>query len=554
MGKKGFKSTLVTSVVLSMVACTNTVPDNTSVRSLNVLTSQENFSDLEKEYSFSSKALTVSYIERKLLSWLGPPLKGAQLVKEIVFASFKYPDLFRELMFNNQNDLLNRISIVQEVIDRRNQDPAFAAFLDSCYPGEFQVNTYTSLYQLSPTVAMDSDGDFVVTWSSYKQENNQWLIYAQRYNSAGAPQGSEFRVNDFTVNQVVSAVAMDAAGDFVVTWMNGSQDGDNFGIFARKFNADGTRPGSEFLVNTYTSRRQISSSVAMDSDGDFVITWASGFYIGSEYQDGSGYGVYAQRYNSAGAPVGLEFQVSTFTAGRQDNPAVAMDSNGDFVITWNSGYYSDIHWNGDPYTGEPQDGSLMGVYAQRYNSAGTALGSEFHVSTATVGRQDNPAIAMDSDGDFVITWQSGYNLGGVQNGSYSGVYAQRYNSTGSPVGPEFRVSSCTTENQMFPSVAMDSSGDFVITWQSGDYYTVNGQDGSYRGSYARRYNSAGTPVGPEFRLNAYTTLSQGNVTVAMDSEGDFVASWNSGGYTDGAQDGSYFGVFARRYDSNGIPK
>jgi hypothetical protein len=553
MVDKKIKSTLIISVVLAIGACAGPLPGNNPEGRFKAVPAIENFNELENEYDFSSKALTESYLERKLLAWLGPPIKGAQLVKEIAFAIFKYPDLFRDLMVNNQNDLLNRINAVTEVQTRRNVDPAFAAFLDSCFPPEFQVNTYTSMYQLFPTVAMDADGDFVVTWSSYKQENNQWLVYAQRYNSAGTPRGTEFRVSILTENQIVSAVAMDADGDFVVTWMSGSRDGDNFGILARRFTSAGTPLAPEFLVNTYTSKRQVSPAVAMDSDGDFVIAWGSGFYKGSVYQDGSVYGVYAQRYNSAGAPEGSEFQVNTFTAGRQDNPAVAMDSNGDFVITWQSGYYSDTHWNGDPYTGVPQDGSLMGIYAQRYNSAGTVLGSEFHVSTLTTGRQDNPAVAMDSNGDFVITWQSGYNYGGVRNGSYSSVYAQRYDSTGFPAGSEFRVSSCTTENQMFPSVAMDTNGDFVITWQSGDYYTVNGQDGSYRGAYARRYSSTGSPTGPEFRLNTYTTLSQGNATVAMDSDGNFVAAWNSGGYTDGAQDGSYFGVFARRYNRNGVP-
>jgi hypothetical protein len=52
--------------------------------------------------------------------------------------------------------------------------------------------------------------------------------------------------------------------------------------------------GTEFLVNTYTTGSQSSPSIAMDSDGDFVIAWTS------YGQDGSYVGVYAQRYNSSG--------------------------------------------------------------------------------------------------------------------------------------------------------------------------------------------------------------------------------------------------------------
>src|SRR5688500_7873895 len=59
--------------------------------------------------------------------------------------------------------------------------------------------------------------------------------------------------------------------------------------------------GSEFRVNSTTENSQASPAVAMDADGTFVVAWASGA------QDGSDSGVYAQRYNAAGVPVGGEF-------------------------------------------------------------------------------------------------------------------------------------------------------------------------------------------------------------------------------------------------------
>src|SRR5690606_36401463 len=58
-------------------------------------------------------------------------------------------------------------------------------------------------------------------------------------------------------------------------------------------------------VNTYTTNFQRRPAVAMDSDGDFVVTWTS------TYQDGSGYGVYGQRYDMNGNALGGEFRVNT---------------------------------------------------------------------------------------------------------------------------------------------------------------------------------------------------------------------------------------------------
>ena len=51
---------------------------------------------------------------------------------------------------------------------------------------------------------------------------------------------------------------------------------------------------SEFQINTYTASHQLGPSVTGLSDGGFVVTWAS------EWQDGSAYGIYGQRYDANG--------------------------------------------------------------------------------------------------------------------------------------------------------------------------------------------------------------------------------------------------------------
>jgi hypothetical protein len=374
---------------------------------------------------------------------------------------------------------------------------------------EFQVNTHTSSYQYNSSIAMDSDGDFVVVWQSY-QDGGGYGIYAQRYNAAGAFQGSEFLVNTYTTsNQENPSVAMDSDGNFVVAWQSFNQDGADYGIYAQRYNASGVAQGSEFLVNTYTGYDQKNPSIAMDSDGDFVVTWQS--YA----QDGSGDGIYARRYNAAGTAQGSEFLVNTHTTNAQQFPSIAMDSDGDFVVAWQSVF---------------QDGSNWGVFGQRYNAVGVAQGSEFQVNTYTTSHQDFPSIAMDSDGDFVVAWQSR-----DQDGSDVGIYAQRYNAAGAAQGSEFLVNTYTTASQRNLSVAMDSDGNFVVTWESND------QDGDYWGIYAQRYNAAGIAQGSEFQVNTYTTSYQTNPAIAMDSDGNFVVAWDS------EHDGDSYGIFVQRY-------
>ncbi|MEM6784560.1 MAG: hypothetical protein AAF624_12590, partial [Bacteroidota bacterium] len=380
---------------------------------------------------------------------------------------------------------------------------------------EFLVNTFTTSLQQRPAVAMDADGDFVVVWQSGDydgdtQDGDSYGIYAQRYASDGTALGSEFQVNTYTTSfQFEPAVAMDADGDFVVAWTSDGPDGASFGIAAQRYAADGTAQGSEFQVNTYTTSLQQNPAVAMDADGDFVVVWES-------YQSINRNEIFGQRYSAAGTPQGVEFQVNTDTAGNQESPAIAMDADGDFVVVW-----------------EGPDVSVIGVFAQRYASDGTAQDAEFQVNTYTTDRQSFPAVAMDADGSFVTTWTSSY-----QDGDRTGVFAQRYSDVPAsvPEGGEAAVNIATAGGQADPAVAIDDAGDFVVTWE--------GSDADGTGILAQRYNADGTPAGFQFQVNTVATGDQAIPAAAIDADGDFVVVWEG-------PDGGFIGVFAQRYAADG---
>ena len=84
---------------------------------------------------------------------------------------------------------------------------------------------------------------------------------------------------------------------------------------------------ADTMVNTYTTDGQIAPKVAMAPNGKFVITWEG-------YGQDDGYGVYAQMYGSSGTAVGSEFRVNSYIRDYQDQPSIAIDSNGNFIITW----------------------------------------------------------------------------------------------------------------------------------------------------------------------------------------------------------------------------
>ncbi|BDI17424.1 hypothetical protein ANSO36C_32260 [Nostoc cf. commune SO-36] len=248
---------------------------------------------------------------------------------------------------------------------------------------QFKVNKTFEDKQYYPTVAMNVDGGFIISWTSNLQDDSGNGIYAQRYDNTGMPQGEEFRVNATIINnQTNPTVAIDATGNFVISWQSENQDGDGYGIYAQRYNSAGEAQGNEFRVNTKIVNDQINPKVAMDARGNFVISWQS------NVQDNSGYGIYAQRYDSAGNAQGEEFQVNAYTSNDQSIPTVAMNGKGDFVISWTS-------YGQDRLVPQDEDiNSNGGIYAQLYKSGVPPIITS--VSTSALEYTENANTIIDS--------------------------------------------------------------------------------------------------------------------------------------------------------------
>lgn len=225
-----------------------------------------------------------------------------------------------------------------------------------------------------------------------------------------------------------------------------------------------------------------------------------------------------------GVPVGGEFQVNTYTIGLQGYSVSAAFGEDTIIIVWQS---------------LGQDGDDLGVFGQRFDDLGMAIGSEFQVSLTTIDDQRYPAVASDNEGNFLVVWTDD-----ERDGSGWGLFGQRFDSSGSRLGADFQVNTFTPGSQGFKSaVATDALGDFVAAW------TSFGQDGDRGGIFARRFAQSGAPVGSEFQVNTYTSNVQGyDVALARHASGSFLVTWDSL-----AQDGDSWGIFAQQFDAAGTP-
>ncbi len=203
-------------------------------------------------------------------------------------------------------------------------------------------------------------------------------------------------------------------------------------------------------------------------------------------------------------PAGSEFQINTYTTNNQWWISAAASAMGDRVVTWERG------------------GPSSGIFAQRYDAAGSQLGGEFQVNT-TNASGPRPDAAMDADGNFIIVWSNGNIIG------------QRFTSTGAKVGGEFTVNSYTTDDQIQPEVAMNHAGEFVVVWNG------YAQDGDRWGIFGQRYDAGASPVGSEFQANTFTTGFQIYGNAAIAESGEFVVVWNS----------TFSEVYGQTFDSSG---
>ncbi len=358
-----------------------------------------------------------------------------------------------------------------------------------------------------PDVAMSPSGSFIVVWYSYEEDRTDYDVFGRLYSADGTPQGEEFLVNTTTnYSQSYPAAAMDDEGKFVVVWVGPTDAIAGDDVYGQLFEANGDKIGSEFLINTYSTDRQYYPDVATDSDGDFVVVWQS------NGQDGDECGVFGQRFDSAATPQGSEFQINTTITDNQLGPRVAMDNDGDFVVAW-------LH---------AEDAGPEEVYAQRYDAAGVAQGAEFQVNTYTDDLQFQPTVAMNGGGDFIVSWTSN-----LQDGFGYGVYGQMYAADGTAIGAEFRANTMLEGGQNDSDIARNAAGNFVIVWDDhGD------------GAFAQRYDNAGSAVGGELTVYEHDDLL--TPRIAMDATGNIVVVWRIE-----CQGGAPCGLFGRRFDSDG---
>ncbi len=342
--------------------------------------------------------------------------------------------------------------------------------------------------------------------------------------------------SEFALNVVATAAANTAPTDIVVD---------------SEFSAEET-------VNSYFTSDQNQPAIAALPAGGYVAVWVS------NGQDGSGSGIYGQRFDAAGAKVGAELLVTSEVTDNETGPSISAFSDGGFVVAW-------------------QD-QTSGVYAwteaRVFNADGSAATAEFKVSPGTDGDGEGyqPAVQALDSARFVVVWSN------EVGGSTYQIAGRIYDRGGVLQGSQFTVGSLLDGSALFGAqaeVTLLNDGGFAVAWRTNDGAAFNSQlrimngDGTSRSAeivlggdhradvsglkngnlvavygsgtdiMARIFNPAGTELVTAFTVNTATAGTQSEPSVTRSDDG-FVVVWQSD-----TGDGSTTALFAQRFDASG---
>ncbi len=387
-----------------------------------------------------------------------------------------------------------------------------------------------------------SNGNYVVTWVDSDETGVTTTAQhdiGQIFTAAGARVGGPFDIETFAgglgVGNAASVSAL-ADGKFVATWsqndyVNGYATYQSTEIHAQIFNADGTRAGSEIVVDPGISNPVTkfqfqggAPDVTTLSDGRFLVTYNYAKYYDHSLTllDDQTTGLILGRiYNADGSSAGPAFQASTSAyVGNPTydyHPVVASLAGGGFVVTYQGSDY--VSGSVPAYSG---------ILAQIYDSSAHAVGSEFIVNSQHDYDQDFQDVVGLTNGDFVVTWRDlrGGNetVGAGEDPSGDGVYGQVMTATGQRVGGQFLVNTTTPSDQGLAKVAALPDGLFVVTWTDS-----SGASGDTHADIrAQVFNPDGTKSGAEFIATSLIEGVQQFPSIAALTNDDVVIAWEDG--------------------------
>ncbi|MCG7394561.1 hypothetical protein MHY87_16775 [Microvirga sp. ACRRW] len=313
--------------------------------------------------------------------------------------------------------------------------------------------------------------------------------------------GSIFSVNTTTkADQYLPKMHALKDGSFVAIWQDDSRAGadkSSSAIRGQLFNADGSKKGGEFLVNTInTNGWQGSPVVTVLNDGRFVVAWEdelTGFIMGRAYQ-------------ANGAAVGDEFKISS--TGEDHYASITARANGGFAVS---------------YRDEDGKNRIKNFDANLQAGSEAVLGTTSSI-TKIVGLQGHSILFSGATGD---------------------IRGLIVNDDGTvPAGGKPFVIPTTGEYNYRPVATKLADGRVLVAWASDNFTSSGNEVSQIKGQIL---NANGTLSGGELVLSAADLVDSEVAAVTALADGGFAVA-----YIDQVEDRNSADIHVASFTSNGV--
>ena len=304
--------------------------------------------------------------------------------------------------------------------------------------------------------------------------------------------------------------ALEGGGSVVTWWRMDTNE-----LMGQRLSTSGAKLGAPFLVAESLDGAGAQDVTAL-AGGGFVVAWMSN----------ADHDLVAQMYDSAGAKIGGIVTLAGGSEGIVWAGRLEATPGGGFVAVWYD-------------TSTAADGSGTAIKGRLFGAAGTPLGAEFLVNSASSGNQQRPDVAILASGGFVVTWWDE----DADGPGASGIKAQRFGASGEKIGGEIFVTAPQSAPLNQAEVTGLLSGGFVVTWTD---LSGRGTDSSGTAVRAQVFDAAGLKVGGEIQVNGNTAGGQSAPSITALASDGFAIVWK-----DDTGDSSGSGVKGRIYDAAG---
>jgi len=334
-----------------------------------------------------------------------------------------------------------------------------------------------------------------------------------------------------TGTSIEPAIAVDSSGNIFMAWLdytNYGGSGIDIDIFFKFWNASTKSWALTEVVSTESTSDSYYPDLAIDDSGNVHIVW-------QDYTD----------YNSSGTDIDIFYKcknattglwtvtevVSTESTGDSKFPKIAVDGPGNIYVTW----YDLTNYGG---SGTDPDifYKVKGITTHIWTTTTV-------ISTESTAQSYYPAIALDKFKNIHITWHDYTNYNGA--GTDWDIFYKVWNFTTTSWSTTTVVSTESSDDSFYPTIATDDSGNVHIAWQDSTDYKSSGSDTDI---FYKSWN-AGNGLWTTTKVLSTESLDNSkNPQIKIGNSGNVYVVWDD--YTDYNNAGTDIDIFFKYKDAS----